>query len=111
MNPFGPFLFLLEVDILWAVSDDGPFSLLVSSSAGKIINIKHLDETIDSINSWYMERGLFGMVSVVILCVGLLHVMIQKVCHIRLKCSYVSNAKLPLNNSLFLAYSISGVRC
>lgn len=72
MNPFGPFLFLLEVDILWAVSDDGPFFHLVSSSAGKIINIKHLDETVDSINSWYMERGLFGMVSVVILCVGLL---------------------------------------
>lgn len=58
------------------------FCLLVSSSAGKIINIKHLDEAVSSIDGWYMERGLFGMVSVltfVILCVGLLHVMIQKV--------------------------------
>ncbi|KAI9398636.1 hypothetical protein POPTR_003G204900v4 [Populus trichocarpa] len=30
---------------------------------GKVVNIKQLDEVISSINSWYMERGLFGMVS------------------------------------------------
>ncbi|KAH8522868.1 hypothetical protein H0E87_003495 [Populus deltoides] len=30
---------------------------------GKVVNIKHLDEVINSINDWYMERGLFGMVS------------------------------------------------
>ncbi|XP_024447001.1 outer envelope protein 80, chloroplastic isoform X3 [Populus trichocarpa] len=30
---------------------------------GKVVNIKHLDEVINSINGWYMERGLFGMVS------------------------------------------------
>lgn len=37
---------------------------LVSSCAGKVVNIKQLDEVISSINSWYMERGLFGMVCV-----------------------------------------------
>ncbi|KAG6787671.1 hypothetical protein POTOM_003714 [Populus tomentosa] len=36
---------------------------LASSCAGKVVNIKHLDEVINSINGWYMERGLFGMVS------------------------------------------------
>ncbi|KAG6791041.1 outer envelope protein 80, chloroplastic isoform X1 [Populus alba] len=30
---------------------------------GKVVNIKHLDAVINSINGWYMERGLFGMVS------------------------------------------------
>ncbi|KAL8161291.1 hypothetical protein V2J09_012780 [Rumex salicifolius] len=30
---------------------------------GKVVNIRRLDEVINSINSWYMERGLFGMVS------------------------------------------------
>ncbi|CAA2992254.1 outer envelope 80, chloroplastic-like [Olea europaea subsp. europaea] len=30
---------------------------------GKVVNIRRLDEVISSINSWYMERGLFGMVS------------------------------------------------
>jgi len=35
---------------------------LASSCAGKVVNIKHLDEVINSINDWYMERGLFGMV-------------------------------------------------
>lgn len=30
---------------------------------GKIVNIRRLDEVISSINGWYMERGLFGMVS------------------------------------------------
>lgn len=36
---------------------------MVSSCAGKIVNIRHLDEVITSINGWYMERGLFGLVS------------------------------------------------
>ncbi|CAH8286188.1 unnamed protein product [Eruca vesicaria subsp. sativa] len=30
---------------------------------GKVINIKRLEEAITSINGWYMERGLFGIVS------------------------------------------------
>ncbi|XWS71140.1 hypothetical protein CRYUN_Cryun03dG0113200 [Craigia yunnanensis] len=30
---------------------------------GKVVNLKRLDEVIDSINRWYMERGLFGLVS------------------------------------------------
>ncbi|KAL8055468.1 hypothetical protein ABFX02_04G058000 [Erythranthe guttata] len=30
---------------------------------GKVVNIRRLDEVISSINGWYMERGLFGMVS------------------------------------------------
>ncbi|KAK9221004.1 hypothetical protein WN944_009428 [Citrus x changshan-huyou] len=32
-------------------------------SYGKIVNIRRLDEVITSINGWYMERGLFGLVS------------------------------------------------
>jgi len=31
--------------------------------AGKIINLRRLDEAISSINNWYMERGLFAMVN------------------------------------------------
>lgn len=38
--------------------------ILVSSYAGKVVNIRRLDEVIDSINGWYMERGLFGLVSI-----------------------------------------------
>ncbi|KAH6830711.1 outer envelope protein of 80 kDa [Perilla frutescens var. hirtella] len=30
---------------------------------GKVVNVRRLDEVINSIDSWYMERGLFGMVS------------------------------------------------
>ncbi|XP_059624987.1 outer envelope protein 80, chloroplastic [Cornus florida] len=30
---------------------------------GKVVNIRRLDEVINSINDWYMERGLFGLVS------------------------------------------------
>jgi outer membrane protein insertion porin family len=37
--------------------------MLVSSCVGKVINIKRLEEAITSINGWYMERGLFGIVS------------------------------------------------
>ncbi|XP_071914444.1 outer envelope protein 80, chloroplastic-like isoform X2 [Coffea arabica] len=29
---------------------------------GKVVNIRRLDDVINSINGWYMERGLFGMV-------------------------------------------------
>ncbi|KAK4286568.1 hypothetical protein QN277_003106 [Acacia crassicarpa] len=32
---------------------------------GKVINLRRLDEAISSINGWYMERGLFAMVSAV----------------------------------------------
>lgn len=51
------------VHIFRVLADIGPLLFLVSSYAGKIINIRHLDEVISSINGWYMERGLFGMVS------------------------------------------------
>lgn len=30
---------------------------------GKIVNVRHLGEVIKSINGWYTERGLFGLVS------------------------------------------------
>ncbi|XVE78865.1 hypothetical protein DITRI_Ditri14bG0012400 [Diplodiscus trichospermus] len=30
---------------------------------GKVVNLRRLDEVINSINGWYMERGLFGLVS------------------------------------------------
>lgn len=30
---------------------------------GKVVNIRRLDEVISSINTWYMDRGLFGLVS------------------------------------------------
>ncbi|GLT78787.1 hypothetical protein SLA2020_503120 [Shorea laevis] len=30
---------------------------------GKVVNLKRLDEAITSIDGWYMERGLFGLVS------------------------------------------------
>ncbi|MED6170850.1 Outer envelope protein 80, chloroplastic [Stylosanthes scabra] len=30
---------------------------------GKVINLRRLDEAISSINGWYMERGLFAMVT------------------------------------------------
>lgn len=36
---------------------------VVVSCAGKVVNIKHLDEVINSIDGWYVERGLFGLVS------------------------------------------------
>lgn len=36
--------------------------IFVSSGAGKVVNIRRLDEVINSINGWYMERGLFGLV-------------------------------------------------
>jgi len=40
----------------------------VSSYAGKIINIRHLDQVIKSINGWYYERGLSGLVSSALTC-------------------------------------------
>lgn len=46
-------------------ADRRPILLIfVSSYAGKVVNIRRLDEVIDSINGWYMERGLFGLVSI-----------------------------------------------
>ncbi|XP_010673607.2 outer envelope protein 80, chloroplastic isoform X1 [Beta vulgaris subsp. vulgaris] len=46
---------------------------------GKVVNIRRLDEVIDSINGWYMERGLFGMVSgVEILSGGILRLQIAE---------------------------------
>lgn len=45
------------------VSDVRPTLIGLSSYAGKVVNVKRLDEVINSIDNWYMERGLFGMVS------------------------------------------------
>lgn len=58
-------LWLLLDDLLLNFAHSRPslFSLLVSSCAGKVVNLKRLDEVINSINGWYMERGLFGLVS------------------------------------------------
>ncbi|XP_050884047.1 outer envelope protein 80, chloroplastic [Lathyrus oleraceus] len=46
---------------------------------GKVINLRRLDETISSINDWYMERGLFAMVSAVeILSGGILKLQVSE---------------------------------
>ncbi|XP_057953580.1 outer envelope protein 80, chloroplastic [Malania oleifera] len=46
---------------------------------GKVVNIRRLDEVINSINGWYMERGLFGMVSdVEILSGGMLRLQVSE---------------------------------
>lgn len=55
---------LLALPLL-KVSDVRPAHIGVSSYAGKVVNVRRLDEVINSIDSWYMERGLFGMVSFV----------------------------------------------
>lgn len=36
--------------------------IYISSFAGKIVNIRHLDQAIKSINGWYQDRGLTGLV-------------------------------------------------
>ncbi|MFS8005765.1 putative POTRA domain, surface antigen D15 [Helianthus anomalus] len=49
------------------------------SYVGKIVNIRRLDEVINSINGWYMERGLFGLVSgVEILSGGILRLQVSE---------------------------------
>lgn len=53
------------------VSDIRPTLIGMSSFAGKVVNVRRLDEVINSIDNWYMERGLFGMVS-------FLHAVIRK---------------------------------
>ncbi|KAF5931228.1 hypothetical protein HYC85_032101 [Camellia sinensis] len=46
---------------------------------GKVVNIRRLDEVIDSINGWYMERGLFGLVSgVEILSGGIIRLQVSE---------------------------------
>ncbi|KAK7261551.1 hypothetical protein RIF29_27865 [Crotalaria pallida] len=46
---------------------------------GKVINLRRLDEAISSINGWYMERGLFAMVSdVEILSGGILRLKVSE---------------------------------
>ncbi|KAI3791377.1 hypothetical protein L2E82_05145 [Cichorium intybus] len=46
---------------------------------GKIVNIRRLDEVISSINGWYMERGLFGLVSgIEILSGGILRLQVSE---------------------------------
>ncbi|KAJ1383324.1 POTRA domain [Sesbania bispinosa] len=46
---------------------------------GKVINLRRLDEAISSINGWYMERGLFAMVSAVeILSGGILRLQVSE---------------------------------
>ncbi|KAG9448439.1 hypothetical protein H6P81_008404 [Aristolochia fimbriata] len=46
---------------------------------GKTINIRRLDEVINAINGWYMDRGLFGLVSdVEILSGGILRLKVSE---------------------------------
>ncbi|XP_058081687.1 outer envelope protein 80, chloroplastic isoform X2 [Magnolia sinica] len=46
---------------------------------GKVVNIRRLDEVLNSINGWYMERGLFGLVSdVEILSGGILRLLVSE---------------------------------
>ncbi|KAI3688208.1 hypothetical protein L1987_81918 [Smallanthus sonchifolius] len=46
---------------------------------GKIVNIRRHDEVISSINGWYMERGLFGLVSgVEVLSGGILRLQVSE---------------------------------
>ncbi|GMH11489.1 hypothetical protein Nepgr_013330 [Nepenthes gracilis] len=46
---------------------------------GKVVNVRRLDEVINSINGWYMERGLFGMVSgVEILSGGIIRLQVAE---------------------------------
>ncbi|KAG9128891.1 hypothetical protein Leryth_009615 [Lithospermum erythrorhizon] len=46
---------------------------------GKVVNIRRLDDIISSINGWYMERGLFGMVSgIEILSGGMIRLQVSE---------------------------------
>ncbi|KAL7594668.1 hypothetical protein Lser_V15G29136 [Lactuca serriola] len=46
---------------------------------GKIVNIRQLDHVINSINGWYMERGLFGLVSgIEILSGGIIRLQVSE---------------------------------
>ncbi|KAK9941218.1 hypothetical protein M0R45_017836 [Rubus argutus] len=46
---------------------------------GKVINLKRLNEVISSINDWYMDRGLFAMVSAVdVLSGGILKLQVSE---------------------------------
>ncbi|KAK6925653.1 Bacterial surface antigen (D15) [Dillenia turbinata] len=46
---------------------------------GKVVNIRRLEDVIDSINGWYRERGLFGMVTdVEILSGGILRLQVSE---------------------------------
>ncbi|KAL3518894.1 hypothetical protein ACH5RR_021483, partial [Cinchona calisaya] len=46
---------------------------------GNVVNIRRLDEVINSINGWYMERGFFGMVSgVEILSGGMIRLQVSE---------------------------------
>ncbi|GAB4856056.1 Outer envelope protein 80, chloroplastic [Ancistrocladus abbreviatus] len=46
---------------------------------GKVVNVRRLDDVINSINGWYMERGLFGMVSgVEILSGGIIRLQVAE---------------------------------
>ncbi|CAN0902108.1 Outer envelope protein 80, chloroplastic [Linum grandiflorum] len=46
---------------------------------GKVVNIRRLDDAITSVNGWYMERGLFGLVSgVEILSGGIIRLQVAE---------------------------------
>ncbi|GAA0176415.1 hypothetical protein LIER_29413 [Lithospermum erythrorhizon] len=46
---------------------------------GKVVNIRRLDDIISSINGWYMERGLFGMVlGIEILSGGMIRLQVSE---------------------------------
>ncbi|CAN1158182.1 Outer envelope protein 80, chloroplastic [Linum perenne] len=49
------------------------------SCAGKVVNIRRLDDAITAVNGWYMERGLFGLVSgVEILSGGIIRLQVAE---------------------------------
>ncbi|CAL1409592.1 unnamed protein product [Linum trigynum] len=46
---------------------------------GKVVNVRRLDDAITAVNGWYMERGLFGLVSgVEILSGGIIRVQVAE---------------------------------
>jgi outer membrane protein insertion porin family len=56
------------VNGLCALLSARPIESLELQCAGKIINIRHLDKVIKSVNGWYQERGLTGLVGNPNLC-------------------------------------------
>ncbi|KAL0419593.1 UNVERIFIED_CONTAM: Outer envelope protein 80, chloroplastic [Sesamum radiatum] len=54
-------------------------AIIAPRYTGKVVNIRRLDEVMSSIDGWYMERGLFGMVSgVEILSGGIIKLQVSE---------------------------------
>ncbi|MQL94287.1 hypothetical protein Taro_026945 [Colocasia esculenta] len=46
---------------------------------GKVVNVRHLNEVVNSVNGWYADRGLFGLVSdVEILSGGIIRLKVSE---------------------------------